>query len=409
MTRNKSRDPKKGNRQGSKRQLPSGMWQARISIEEQDGNIRRVTLGTFPTKTEANQAIATALTDAAREEFTMTNKTTLEEYARAWFELKEPTMAAKYALSVKGIMELHVFPALGKRKLSSIKPRDLEQFYASLTSKRKYGKERKALESEVKPLSDASKARIHSVLHQVFTEAVRHSDLLRNPADVGRPQRERKAAQESNPKAWTEEEAAKFYQVARQDRRGVVFCFMLSTGLRVGEALGLRWENVELQAKTPRIHVHEGLVSLRGKAHRTTPKTARSRRSLVVTGDALAILRERSEQARLDQEAQGARYVPSDAVFTNSLGGPILPDTIYALMKRLTQQAGVPYKGTHVLRHSFISIQGQHGRPLEVISAHVGHATPAFTQNRYRTVFEKEREAMTLDFPSLSEPSENEE
>lgn len=67
-------------------------------------------------------------------------------------------------------------------------------------------------------------------------------------------------------------------------------------------------------------------------------------------------------------------------------------------MKRLYQAAGVPYKGTHVLQHSFISIQGQQGLPVEVISAHVGHARASFTQDHYRSVFARERKGLTLDF-----------
>ncbi len=136
-------------------------------------------------------------------------------------------------------------------------------------------------------------------------------------------------------------------------------------------------------------------------------KTARSRRSVRVGGDALAILKEQPQKAALDLEAQSGRYVPSDAVFTNSIGGPVLPDTVYGFMRRLCEVADVPYKGTHVfLRHSFISIQGQHGQPVEVISAHVGHARASFTQDRYRTVFDKEREALTLDFPALIQDPE---
>lgn len=397
---------KRGNGRGSVRLLPSGRWQPRLTFEEADGTPRRVPLGTFKTKTEAEQALSAAITDAGRGQFTVTEKTTLGEYLEAWHEVRKQDQAATYARSHESMMTVHILPGLGKRRLSSITPRDLEAFYAGLTSKRKrYGEN--AGEVEGTPLSDSMKRLIHNMLHQMFAEAVRHGDLLRNPADVARPRYTREAAQDDTVKAWTEEEAARFYRVARQDRRGVAFCFMLSTGLRIGEALGLRWGNVEVGEDAARVHVVESLVSLKGQAHRTTPKTARSRRELVVVGDALAILKEQPAQAALDREAQGARYRGSDAVFTNSIGGPILPDTIYGLMKRLCSEAGVPYKGTHVLRHSFISIQGQHGRPLEVISAHVGHARASFTQDRYRTVFAKEREALTLDFSALIEDSDS--
>ena len=405
MPRKAEKDiPKRGNRLGSVRELPSGKWQARVSIEGQDGSVKRVTLGSFKTKTEANQALSTALTDASRGQFAVTNKTTLEEYLRAWHEAKKKSQAATYARSHESMMNVHIIPALGKRRLSSITPRDLEAFYAGLTSKRKYGKGKVVPEGI--PLSDSMKRLIHTMLHQMFAEAVRHGDLLRNPADVARPRYTRNAAQNSTPKAWTEEEALKFYEVARSDPRAGHFCFMLSTGLRIGEALGLRWENVEMGENSAHIRIVESLVSLKGKAHRSTPKTARSRRSITVYGDALAILKEQPEKVRLDIEAQGERYKHSDAVFTNSIGGPILPDSVYQFMRQLCQRAGVPYKGTHVLRHSFVSIQGLHGKPLEVVSAHVGHATASFTRDRYRTVFEKEREGMTLDFSTLTQPSE---
>lgn len=393
---------KRGNGRGSVRRLPSGRWQWRASVELPSGEVKRVA-GTVATKTEAEDALSRVRTDVGRGQFTVTEKTTLEDYLRAWHEVKKKSQAATYARSHESMMEVHIIPALGRRRLSSITPRDLEAFYAGLTYQdARRGEGLKG----VKPLGDSMKRLIHNMLRQMFAEAVRHGDLLRNPADVARPRYTREAAQDSTPKAWTEEEAAKFYRVARQDARGVVFCFMLATGLRIGEALGLRWENVELGGTAARVHIVERLVSVNGKAQRTTPKTARSRRTVAASGDALAILREQPAKVALDREAQPRRFKPSDAVFTNSIGGPILPDTVYGHMRRLFELAGVPYKGTHVLRHSFISIQGQHGRPLEVISAHVGHAKASFTRDRYRTVFEKEREALTLDFSNLTEDSE---
>lgn len=399
MVRKAEKDiPKRGNGRGTVRKLPSGRFQWRATVELFNGEIQRVS-GTVATKTEAEDALSRVRTDAARGQFAVTEKTTVEEYVRAWHELRKPHQAAKYTHGQACMIDKHIVPGLGKRRLSSVTPRDLEVFYASLQHR---DERREAMLG--KPLGDSMKRQIHNIMRQMFAEAVRHGDLLRNPADVARPQYTREAAQDETVKAWTEEEATRFYRVARQDRRGVAFCFMLATGMRIGEALGLRWENVEIE--TGRVHIKESLVSLSGKAHRTTPKTARSRRTVQVTGDALAILQKMPACVELDREAQGKRYVGSDAVFTTARGLPILPDNVYPLMQALCKQAEVPYKGTHVLRHSFISIQGMKGLPLEVVSAHVGHARASFTQDRYRTVFERERQALTLDFSTLTESSE---
>ena len=365
-------------------------------VQLPNGDNKRVS-GTENTKTEAEAALSRVSTDAARGQLAVSEKTTLEEYLRAWHEAKKPTQAATYARSHESMMNTHIVPGLGKRRLSSITPRDLDIFYAGLTSKRRYGKARKQVEQ--KPLGDSMKRLIHNMLHQMFAEAVKHGTLIKNPADVVRPRYTREAAQDSTPKAWTEEEAGRFYQVARQDPRGVVFCFAMAVGMRIGEVLGLRWENVHLEETFARIQIAESLVSVNGKRLRTTPKTARARRSFKVTGDALEILREQPARVRLFQEAQPEKFRPSDAVFTNDRGGPILPDTIYGPMRRLCARAGVPYKGTHVLRHSYVSLMGQAGTPVEVISAHVGHARASFTRDRYRTVFETEREDMVLAFP----------
>ena len=288
----KKQVPKRGNSRGSIRRLPSGKYQPRLTIEDLNGATRRVPLGTYKTKTEAEAALSAALTDAARGQFAVTERTTIEEYIKAWHEVKKRSQAATYARSHESMMNTHVIPGLGKRKLNSITPRDLDIFYAGLTSHRKYGKARSEKQQEVKPLGDSMKRLIHNMLHQMFSEAVKHGDLLRNPADVTRPRYTREAAQNNAPKAWTDEEAARFYQVARQDARGVVFCFAMSSGLRIGEVLGLRWENVEMDEDFARIQIAEVLVSVNGKRHQTTPKTTRSWRDFKAKGDMLAILRE---------------------------------------------------------------------------------------------------------------------
>lgn len=305
-----------------------------------------------------------------------------------------PDQAAKYNESQKALLLKHIVPGLGKRKLSSVMSRDLEGFYAALCHQ-----DGRRTDTLGKPLGDSMKRQIHNLLHLAFNDAVRHGELFRNPADTARPRYTRQAALDDTAKSWTEEEAARFYAVARQDSQGVLFCFMLSTGMRIGEVLGLRWDNVDLQ--TGAVQITEALVSLGGHAHRTTPKTSRSRRALEVSGDALTILQEQPERAAYAKEAHGKRYTDQGAVFTSKYGAPILPDNVYKLMRSLCETAGVPYKGTHVLRHSFISIQGMHGRPVEVISAHVGHARASFTRDRYRSVFDEERKGMTLDFSAL--------
>ncbi|MFD1731763.1 hypothetical protein ACFSC4_12960 [Deinococcus malanensis] len=119
--------PKRGNGRGAVRKLPSGRWQWRASVELPSGEVQRVS-GTVATKTEAEEALSRVRTDVSRGQFTVSAKTTLEEYIRAWHETKKPHQAATYARSHESMMETHIIPSLGKRRLTSITPRDLEAF-----------------------------------------------------------------------------------------------------------------------------------------------------------------------------------------------------------------------------------------------------------------------------------------
>ena len=384
---------KRGNGRGSVRQLPSGRWQWRASIELPSGEVQRVA-GTVTTKTEAEAALSRVRTDAERGQFSVTPQTTLGEYLLTWFAKRAPGIAASYARNQKSIIDNHILPKLGKRRLGSITPRELETFYAGLTYQAKQRPDTKD-----RPVGDSLRKQVHGLLAMALSEAVRYGELTYNPTSVAHPHYTREAAQETTIKAWTSEQAYMLYTTARADRVGSIFAFMLATGVRIGEALGLRWENVDLE--TGRVRIQEALICISGKPLRTTPKTARSRRTITVSGDVLEILREWRARPLLDQEAQGDRYVGSDSVFTSTVGLPLIRDALYRPLKRLCKEAGVPYMGAHACRHTFISIQGASGKPIEVISAHVGHAKASFTLDHYRTVFEKERENLVLDFSSL--------
>ena len=293
--------PKRGNGRGNVRRLASGRYQWRASVTLPNGEVQRVS-GTVKTKTEAEEALREALTDAARGDFSISRDTTVQEYLQGWFAARAEGQSAKYNEAQSGLIATHIVPGLGKRRLTSVTPTDLQVFYAQLQHQDKRRKDTLG-----QPLSDSMKRQVHNLLHQAFAEAVRHGHLSRNPTDLVRPRYARQAAQQEAIKSWTPEEAQRFYRVARTDRWGVIFCFTLSTGLRIGEALGLRWESVDLAAS--QIVVKEALVSLRGRMHRTTPKTARSRRTVPISGDALAILKERASTAGRPGQGGGGREI----------------------------------------------------------------------------------------------------
>lgn len=330
---------------------------------------------------------------------------TLESFVNQWLTDRAPLYSWSYNRGQRSLYDLHIKPALGARMLSSITPADIERLYLEARQQDERRPKRKG-----KPLSASMRKQLATLINMLLDDAVKHGLLARNPAEVikGRHLRTLKErTKPTAPKAWTRSEAIRFYSVARHDWLGRAFCFQLSTGMRIGEVLGLRWSNVDLTAGLVRIE--DNLQSQNGHRAHGPVKTVESNCEIWVTGDALEILKERVHQQELTREANPKQFVLTDAVFINTLGNFILPDTVYRRMAILCRRAGVPYRGTHVLRHTYVTLQYQRRTDNPLIADQVGHVDPAFTERVYRTVESGERSDLTLDLSKMEEPDRGNE
>ncbi|MCP2015934.1 integrase [Deinococcus sp. HSC-46F16] len=376
------------------RQLGSGHYQWRTVVNLPNGTRQRVT-GTAATVTEASRQREQARVDAQRQLYTPSTDTTLDEYATRWLNAREALYSWSYVRGQRSMYQMHIKPALGARKLHTLTPYDIERLYLEARQQDERNPKRKG-----KELSTSMRKQLSTLTKMLLEDAVKHGLVARNPAEVIKP-RHTRAMQERGrpkgtiPKAWTEEEASRFYAAARRNWLGRAFCFQLATGMRIGEVLGLRWGNVDLD--TGIIRIEETLQSRNGHRAHGPVKTAESDRVIRVSGDALEILKEQRGQRRLAREAYPEQYVETDAVFVNTRGNFILPDTVYRPMTTLCERANVPYRGTHVLRHTYVTLQFRRRTDGRLISDQVGHTDPAFTQRVYRTVSPEERADLTLD------------
>lgn len=153
-------------------------------------------------------------------------------------------------------------------------------------------------------------------------------------------------------------------------------------GLRRGEISGLRWEHVDLSART--ISIVENRVVL-GKQHveSGTPKSKASRRTLPVPADVVAVLkvaRQRQVEQRL---AFGQGYGGGDYVGSDELGNPLHPDAITSRWQKVLRDLGIEYVRLHDARHSCATLMHLRGTPIAVIAAWLGHASAAFTMATY--------------------------
>lgn len=378
---------KRGNGQGSVRQLPSGRWQWTIThgIDAQGKQIRLS--GTVKTKGEAERAKAQAIADHTRGGLAAPNRVTLGEWLDRWLasreaEVKEKTYAS-YARSVR----LYVKPHLGMKRLQEVRPADVRHLIDQI---KKAG------------LGWDTQRLALGALKMALKEAFRLEIITRNPAEAVKltpdRQKEGRSAQ-----AWTAEEVTRFMVEAQQDRQGVALIFIASLGLRRGEACGLRWVNVDLEKSLCRIV--ENLVTLEGKPHVSTPKTASGRRVLPLSVEAVALLKSWRAAQAVEREAMGEEWQDSGYVFTTMKGTPLHPDNLNRTLNRLCERAGLRRIRVHDLRHTFANLMMSNLVPVEVVSKLLGHSLPSTTQNIYRHVSQEEQTQHMVNLSDLLKPA----
>ena len=286
-------------------------------------------------------------------------------------------------------IEKHFKTVLGHVLLSDLNPRMLQLFY-----------NRKL---EVEGLSRKTVINLNLFLHRVLSFAVGEGYIRTNPVESLNLSRGQKPEIE----VLTWDEQAALIQHSYKHRYGVFVRLALFTGVRLGELLGLKWEDVDLSGKM--IHIRRTLSRL-NKMKRPddpsvntteivigTPKSQNSVRSIpVIPGMMQELLGWRAVQER-DRELAGDAYMASGMVVTNELGGYIEPRTFRDYYEQILAISGLKHYTFHALRHTFATRAMEQGMDAKTLSMILGHYSVSFTMDTYTHVQDKHKiEAMSL-------------
>jgi integrase len=288
---------------------------------------------------------------------------TVEQYLRHW--LSDVATARLRASTVAGyeqIIRVHLIPGLGRKQLAKLSPQDVRQF---LADKRAAG------------LSVRMVQYMHAVLRNALQNAVREEQLFRNVA---------KLVQVESPdydvgQGLTLDQAQRLLTTVKETRWHSLYVLALILGLRRGELLGLRWSDVDLDAKT--LSVRQNLVRAGGKLQVQAPKTRRSRRTLPLPAPALAALKAQRTRQASDRLAAGSSWADNDLVFATSLGTPIEPRNLARHFYSVRGKAGLAHVRFHDLRHTCLSLLLALGTPPHTAQAIAGHAHVDVTMSIY--------------------------
>ncbi len=242
-------------------------------------------------------------------------------------------------------IDAHLKPAFGKQKLHTLDPQKIEAMYI------------KKLEQGLSP---ASIHVLHAVLSASMKRAVRLKLIQHNPCQhVEKPKIEGDSEDGEGVKVFDPSEVQAILSAAKSDPLEALYVLVLSTGVRIGEALAIRRGDVDLQAFTLRISrtVYNGVVG--------TPKSKRSRRTITLPKIAYDALAKHINQGM---------YVESDYLFASQAGTPLWHWAfITRKYKPLLERAGVSYKNIHTARHTVASTLLAKGLPIPSVACYLGH------------------------------------
>jgi integrase len=293
----------------------------------------------------------------------------LKEWLPAIRGTIRPTTFASYAMHVEG----HIVPALGSLQLSRLSAQAINAFYARLLENgRLQGKG---------ALSPATVRRVHATLHRAGKDAVRWQRLSVNPVDAADPPRGK--AEQRDLAAWSAEQLASFLASVRDERLFALWRLLAMTGARRGEALGLRWEDLDVEAAT--ITIRRALVPMGAEVLVSEPKTRRGRRAIAL--DPLTLEALKAHAARqADERSACEDWVESGYIFTTADGRPLDPHRISKAFERHLRAAALPRIPLHGLRHTYATLALSSGVNPRIVSGRLGHSTVALTLDIYSHV-----------------------
>jgi integrase len=348
---------------------------------------RQTQKGGYPTRREAQTALTTVLARMQQGSYVEPARVTLRDYLTdEWLPAVKAKVKPSTYLSYETHVHRHINPAIGSVPLQKLTPTILDAFYGTLSTepRKPVHQPRRKNDAEegpaAKPLSPLTCRKVHATLHKALADAVRKDRLLRNPADAADPPKT-KSARTHDMKTWTAKELRAFLESAEGTRLYPLWLILATTGMRRGEALGLGWDDVDME--NARLSIRQNMVSVGYKVQIGRPKTGHGR-NISLDPATLAVLKSlRRQQLEEKMQWQQAGYIDSGYVFRRENGTPYHPDLISQAFDKAVRDSMQPRIRLHDLRHTHATLALQAGVHPKVVSERLGHASISITLDIY--------------------------
>jgi integrase len=282
------------------------------------------------------------------------------------------------------VVNTHLIPGTGRTRLDRLTPRDVQRLIGSLRDR----------------VTPATVVKLHGVLSVALSDAERLDLVPRNVAKAAKPP----GLGRNERRALTPDEAKRLLAAMIEKRHEPLFMVALSTGLRRGELLALRWSDVDLESG--RLFVRRALQRTEGRLQFVQPKTYCSAGAVPLSALTLkALERQRVAQAK-ERLAAGELWQAHDLVFASTIGTPLEPRNVNRVFYDRGADAGLPWLRLHDLRHAFATFLIDQGEELRTVMELLGHSTIRLTADTYGHVLaERARKATSAIDRILGEES----
>lgn len=310
---------------------------------------------------EAARRDLTRLTAQRDAAMIPTGSTGVAAYLRGWLDRRRGQVRERTLATYRNDLERHVIPRLGHLRLDALTPSHVAALVLDL--RRANG--------------DAVARKARAALHAALADAVRLEVVGRNacaavpappaPAHVGA--------------GWTPADARAFLAACATARHGRLYTLVLATGLRAGEVLGLRWEDVAPDA----LLVRQAIRTV-GTPIVVPPKTARSRRTVPIPADVYALLLDQEAAVAADRDRArrlGLPWEDHGLVFPARNGRPLRLENVRRDYLKAQERAGVPHARLHDLRHYHLTRLVALGVDVDTVSRRAGHSRTSTTLDLY--------------------------
>ncbi len=358
---------KRANGEGSIRKRKDGRWEGRYTAGYDAKTGKRIIKNVLgKTQAEVKEKLKKAMEECAGLDISQDGeKYTVATWLQTWYELyAKPNVRTATANRYELIIEQYVIPRIGSVKLKKLTSRQLQKLYKELLE----GGRIHIGKGQGKGLSSTTVRSVHLMLHTALERAVKERLIPRNPTEDCIAPKPRKVEMQILPP----DSMHAYLEAAKA--RGVLPMFYLElvTGLRKGELVALRWEDVDIQNKT--ISVSKQYVrNPDGSRELTQPKTENSVRLVSIPQTAVDLLIQEHD-----------RHPDSPCLFPSPVTGEMYhPDSVVKLHEKILKDAGLPHIRFHDLRHTFATTALQNGVDVKTVSSMLGHYDAGFTLRTY--------------------------